>query len=83
MFYTFTFHKDQHAGALAATASASRACNNSSNRVASMQAFRDCRTILKLFVQDHKEYQGTVQAVDTELETGTGEVERGLFFRIL
>jgi hypothetical protein len=38
------------------------------------------RTILKIF--DAQEYKGTVQEIDTELDTGDG-VETGLFFRIL
>lgn len=41
----------------------------------------DCRLILKIF-GDGAEYQGTVQEVDTEVETDKG-VESGLFFRIL
>ena len=42
-----------------------------------------CRTIYKLFDVDHKEYRGTVQDVDTEVDTGDGTVVEGLFFRIL
>ncbi len=41
------------------------------------------RTILKRFnPQDKQEYRGTVQDVDTEVDTGDTVVE-GLFYRVL
>jgi hypothetical protein len=41
--------------------------------------FITCRTILKLFTYDNKEYKGTVQGIHTRVETDGG-VEEGLFY---
>jgi hypothetical protein len=44
--------------------------------------FITCRTILKLFTYEAKEYKGTVQGIDTRVETDDG-VEVGLFYRVV
>lgn len=41
-----------------------------------------CRTILKRFSIDHKDYKGTIQDVDTEVETDDG-LQQGLFYRVV
>jgi hypothetical protein len=45
-------------------------------------AFATCRTILKRFSIDHKDYKGTIQDVDTEVETDDG-LQQGLFYRVV
>lgn len=41
-----------------------------------------CRTILKRFSIDHKDYKGTIQDVDIEVETDDG-LQQGLFYRVV